>query len=233
MKRKTVKLLCSIIPVSSWRKKMRKKLVFNYVLSKEEREKVMRDQALYSSVMDLVDENCVCIDCGANTGQETIPWAKKGAEVHAFEPHPECFRILKEKTTRFSKVHLYQKGVWHKNSTMNLYLREGSGVSDISESSSLLKSKPNVDAESYVTVEIIDLVEFIKGLNKRVDILKIDIEGAEVELVQKIIDTAIYKEIGLILVETHEQIEEISEEIQRLRTLVSELGIDNINMEWR
>ncbi len=82
-------------------------------------------------------------------------------------------------------------------------------------------------------VEIIDLVEFIRGLDKRVDVLKIDIEGAEVELVQRIIDTETYKEIGMILVETHEQIEEISEDIQRLRNLVSELGIDNINMEWR
>ena len=233
MKRKTVKLLCSIIPVSNWRKKMRKKLVFNYVLSKEEKEKVMRDQALYSSVMDLVDENCVCIDCGANTGQETIPWAEKGAEVHAFEPHPECFRILKEKTASYDKVYLYEKGVWHRNSTMKLYLREGAGETDVSESSSLLKSKPNVDEDSYVKVEIIDLVEFIRELDKRVDVLKIDIEGAEVELVQKIIDTKVYETIGLILVETHEQIKEISEDIQRLRTLVSELGIDNINMEWR
>jgi len=233
MKRKTAKLLSLIIPVSSWRKKMRKSLVFRYVLSDEEKEKILRDRALYSEVMDLVDENRICIDCGANTGQETIPWAEKGAEVYAFEPHPECFRILKKKTARYDKVHLYEKGVWHMNSTMNLYLREGAGASGISESSSLLKSKPNVDKDSYVKVEIIDLVEFIRGLGKRVDVLKIDIEGAEVELVQRIIDTETYKEIGMILVETHEQIEEISEDIQRLRNLVSELGIDNINMEWR
>jgi FkbM family methyltransferase len=90
--------------------------------------------------MDLVDENCVCIDCGANTGQETVPWAEKGAEVHAFEPHPECFRILKEKTASYDKVYLYEKGVWHRNSTMKLYLREGAGETDVSESSSLLKS---------------------------------------------------------------------------------------------
>lgn len=233
MNRKTVKRLCAIVPVSSWRKKMRKKLVFNYVLSEEEKEKVMRDRELYFEVMDLVDENCVCIDCGANTGQETIPWAKKGAEVYAFEPHPECFKILKEKTARYDKVHLYEKGVWHRNSTMNLYLREGAGEMGVSESSSLLKSKPNVDEDSYVKVEIIDLVEFIRELDKRVDVLKIDIEGAEIELVQKIIDTKIYEKIGLILVETHEQIEEIAEDIERLRNLVSKLGIDNINMEWR
>ena len=233
MKRKTAKLLCSVIPISAWRKKTRKKLVFRYVLSDAEREKKIQNQKLFSEVVALVGENSVCIDCGANTGQETIPWAERGAEVHAFEPHPECFKILKERTAEYEKVHLYEKGVWHKNSTMNLYLRQGRGPTETSESSSILKTKPNVDENSYVTVEIIDLIAFIKGLNKRVDVLKIDIEGAEVELLQRIIDTGLYREIGLILVETHEQIEEIRDDLLRLRKLVSDRGIKNINLDWR
>lgn len=233
MNRKAVKLLCSFIPVSSWRKKARKKLVYRFVLTDVEREVIRRQEELYNAIMDSVDENSVCIDCGANIGQETIPWAEKGAEVHAFEPHPECFRILMEKTAQYSKVHLYEKGVWHKNSKMNLYLRKGSGDADISESSSLLKSKSNVSESSYVEVEIIDLVEFIKGMNKRTDVLKIDVEGAEVELVQKIIDTRIYEKIGLIVVETHEKIPEIEEDIQRLRQLVADENITNINLDWR
>lgn len=233
MNRKTVKILCSIIPVSSWRKKIRKELTYRFVLSNTDRAIILKQKELYDAVMGSVDENSVCIDCGANTGQETLPWAERGAEVYAFEPHPECFRILEEKMARYGKVHLYEQGVWHKDSKMNLYFREGAGDTGVSESSSLLKSKPNVDEDSYVEVEIIDLVEFIRGLGKRVDVLKIDIEGAEVELVQKIIDTKIYKEIGLILVETHEQIEEISEGIQRLRWLVVDQNIKNINLEWR
>ena len=233
MNRKTVKMICLIIPVSSWRKKMRKRLVYHFVLSNEEKTILKKQKELYNAVINSVDKNSVCIDCGANIGQETIPWAERGAEVYAFEPHPECFKILTEKTARYNKVHLYEKGVWYKNSTMNLYFREGTKSEEISESSSLLKSKPNVDEENYIKVEIIDLVEFIRGLNKRIDILKIDIEGAEVELIQKIIDTKIYEDIGLVLVETHEQIPEIAEGIQDLRQLVANREIKNINLEWR
>lgn len=233
MKRKTVKLLCFLIPVSGWRRKARGYLVHRYVISDAERETIRKQRELYATVIDSIHPGCVCIDCGANIGQETIPWAQRGAEVHAFEPHPECFRTLKDKTAQYGNVHLYEKGVWHQDARMKLYLREGAGIEDVSESSSLLKSKQNVDENRYVEVEIIDLVEFMRKLGKRVDVLKIDIEGAEVELVQKIIDTGIYEEIGMIVVETHEQIPEIATDIQRLRRLIAERKIPNINLDWR
>ena len=233
MNKKTAKLLCSVIPISSWRKKVREKLIFRYVLSDLEREKVKRERALYSKVMDSVDDTFVCIDCGANTGQETLPWAEKGAEVHAFEPHPACFKVLKERVGKFSKVHLYEKGVWHKNSTMNLYLEDGLGNEEVTQASSLLKLKQNVSKEEFIEVEIIDLVEFINSLGKKVDLVKVDIEGAEVELIQKIIDTKTYERIGLIVVETHERIPEIAPGIDDLRNQIAAKKINNIDLDWR
>ena len=233
MNKKTAKLLCSVIPISSWRKKVRGELIFRYVLSDSEREKVKKERALYSKVMDSVDDSFVCIDCGANTGQETLPWAKKGAEVHAFEPHPACFKVLKEQVGGFENVHLYEKGVWHKSSKMNLYLMDGAGDREATEASSLVKSKQNVSNEKFIEVEIIDLVEFINSLGKKVDLVKVDIEGAEVELVQKIIDTKIYKKIGLIVVETHERIPEIAPGIDDLRKQIEVKGISNIDLNWR
>ncbi len=233
MKRSTVKMLCMFIPVSSWRKRARKQLVYKYALSDEERAVIQTGKTLYAHVMGLIGEESVCIDCGANVGQETVPWAEKGAEVFAFEPHPECFRVLKEKTEKFPKVRLYEQGVWHKNSRMNLYFRDGSTDVSVSESSSLLKGKPNVDDGFSVEVEIIDLIQFIRTMDRKVDVLKIDIEGAEVELVQRILDEKVYEDVGLTVVETHEQIPEIRDDILRLRKLIQEQGITNVSLDWR
>ena len=40
----------------------------------------------------------VAIDCGANLGAITRIMARGGAEVHAFEPNPDAYAVLKART---------------------------------------------------------------------------------------------------------------------------------------
>lgn len=188
-----------------------------------------------SEMYSQVDENSICIDCGANVGTITGAFANKGATVYAFEPNPECFEELIKKFKGNPKIHIYQKGVLDRTSTMKLYksIYHNDDSLFFSQSSSLYSSKDNVDSKEYFEVECIDLIEFIKDLNQDIDILKIDVEGAEFQILEKLINENLYEKIEHILVETHDEtIPEIREIATKVRKTIKELNITNINLDW-
>jgi hypothetical protein len=77
------------------------------------------------------------------------------------------------------------------------------GVFRDSQSSSLL-ALPIHDNENALDVEVVDIVEFIRGLPSPPTIVKMDIEGAEAECLEAILDAGCHQSVGIILVETHE-----------------------------
>jgi FkbM family methyltransferase len=177
----------------------------------------------------------VMIDCGANIGIVTKRLCKGGAKVYAFEPNPFAFELLNSKFSEWSNVNCIPKGVGVENSKLRLYLHEKSDENEVkfSTGSSLLDFKGNIAKEKYVYVEIIDLCEFIDSLNKRIKILKIDIEGAECKLLIKMINLGTYKKVDYIFVETHDdKIPELKTETDTIRDLIREKNIKNINLNW-
>jgi FkbM family methyltransferase len=193
----------------------------------------------YSQRMKLptfkIHKHKVCIDCGANVGNITDQMASCGAIVYAFEPNPYAFKFLQKRFEGKQNVHLFNNGVWDKKTKMRLYLHENSDQDEVmwSTGSSILDYKGNILKNKFVDIEVIDLVEFIKSLNKKIYILKIDIEGAECELLEKIIKTRIYKKIKKIFVETHDhKIPELKDRTDAIRDLIKKLKIKNINLDW-
>ena len=90
-----------------------------------------------------------------------------------------------------------------------------------------------MNTDHYIEVNLVNLSEFIAKLNSPIKVLKIDIEGAEIEVLNKLIDTRQYEKIGKILVETHET--KITSQVEELKTLkgrIKKLGIRNINLNW-
>lgn len=177
----------------------------------------------------------IAIDCGANVGDITQHLCKSGATVYSFEPNPYAFDILQNRYSNMRNVHCIQKGVSDKNCKMKLFFHENSDKDEIywSTGSSLLDFKSNVLADKYVEVEIIDLCEFIESINHRIKILKIDVEGVECRILKKIIATDIVKNIDNIFVETHDhKIPELISETNKIRELINEKGIKNINLNW-
>lgn len=177
----------------------------------------------------------ICIDCGANVGYITEQMARNGATVYSFEPNPYAFNILKDKFGKNNNIHLYNKGVWDRNTRMKLYFHEYSDQDELmwSTGSSFLEYKGNVLKDKFVEVDIIDLVEFIQKLNKKIFVLKIDIEGVECELLEKIIKAKLYKSIKYIFVETHDhKIPELQERTDIIRNLIKQKKIKNINLNW-
>jgi FkbM family methyltransferase len=113
------------------------------------------------------------IDCGANIGLSVIYLKKKypKAKVIAFEPDEKNFDLLQRNTIALTDVELKKEAVWIENTYLN-FISDGS-----------MSSKINLEKENSQQVKAIRLKDY---LNKKVDFLKIDIEGAEYRVLKDI-----------------------------------------------
>lgn len=120
-----------------------------------------------------LNPNPFIIDCGANIGLSVIYFKRRfpNSTIIAFEPDEVNFELLKKNISifNFTGITLEKKAVWKENTTLS-FSNEGTMMSKI------------VDAGTY-RVEAIKLKDLI---NKSIDLLKIDIEGAEYEVLVSI-----------------------------------------------
>jgi FkbM family methyltransferase len=110
------------------------------------------------------------VDLGANVGFSLLHWlhAAPGVQVVAYEPHPAHVAALRRNLALndwTSRVDVRQAAVGTRPATATL--------SDRGSSSSLTPGAPGIE------VPVVDLYADVNG---PVDILKVDIEGAEYEL---------------------------------------------------
>ena len=192
-----------------------------------------------TAVFDVLQAGDIAIDCGASVGDVTARMSKQGATVYAFEPNPITFRQLQKRFKDTPGVTCFNQGVLDRNTQLPFYFHEDidpsreDNILVKANGSSLLSFKGNVSQKNFVEVEVIDLSEFIQKLNRPVKILKIDVEGVEYEILNKLIDTGMYRHIEHILVETHEKkIPELRSKHAALVERISVSGIKNINLNW-
>ena len=88
------------------------------------------------------------------------------------------------------------------------------------------------DADSF-DVEQVDFEEFIKSFEREIDLVKMDIEGAEVAILEKLLESPVLGLIKHLFVETHEaQIPELGPRSEAIRARVKAQGLTKINLDW-
>lgn len=129
------------------------------------------------------------IDLGAHDGTISEFFLKKGCKVFAFEPNPNLYSEILKKKKKYKNLECFNLGVNSTSGTFNLYLKEDKITKEIktdSQASSLLKSKINVSNEKSIQVKCITF-ENIISITGPVDLVKIDIEGAEYEIYDELL----------------------------------------------
>jgi FkbM family methyltransferase len=145
--------------------------------------------------------NCdVILELGANVGSITSRLILKGKTVYAFEPEPVAFHALKN--INANNLILSNKAAWIENKKLNFYRHKDWDKTKSTTSSSLISAKKNVDSANMIEVEAIDIVDFIEKLNCRV-LIKMDIEGAEYKIINKLLRSNALENITKIYCEFH------------------------------
>ena len=121
-------------------------------------------------------------DIGANHGIYTHALAKRGAVVEAFEPQPECVAVLRAYASRrrLANVRVHSVALSATAGIGTLHLPHGSESSP----SASLRATADGDAALEVTLERLDTFELFD-----LTLLKIDVEGAELDVLQGAAET--------------------------------------------
>lgn len=194
---------------------------------------------LLDGVAAMLRPGHVVLDCGANMGEITGKLAPSGATIHAFEPDPDCFAHLRQRFADMPNVVLHNAAVGAQAGRLTLY-KGVSGSGSIEASSvknTLLSGGRGVDEENGIPVDVIDLPAFITGLlgqGQNIAFLKVDIEGAEMELLTRLHADGLLAQLGLTVAETHEKkFRHLQDDFAALRKLVAEnYKPTHVNLEW-
>ncbi|WP_162053119.1 FkbM family methyltransferase [Pontibacter pamirensis] len=120
------------------------------------------------------------IDCGANLGMSVIYFKNlyPNSEIVAFEADPHIYSFLKKNIDSFelTKTSCINKAVWNTSGSQLSFLSEGGAGGRLETISGEHK---------FVEVETVRLKDY---LNKKIDFLKIDIEGAEYKVIEDCAD---------------------------------------------
>lgn len=197
-----------------------------------------RSGAAFDTVLAQTGAGDLCIDLGANIGTYTNLMAASGADVIGFEPDPDTFEVLKRNTATVQNITLYQKAVGAKAETLTLRRSphwDPENPIKNSMGSSIVRDHAGMSDKNAVTFEVVDFPDFLRQLDRDVRILKMDIEGAEWDLLEALLDDPVLGRIDCLFVETHERVNP-SVNIPRFNRLAARaLALDRpyINLYWQ
>lgn len=145
--------------------------------------------ALFSKV---VKEGDVVLDLGANIGYFTLLAArlvKKSGRVYSFEPEPRNFGYLSKNISINGYDHAvaYNKAVADAPGTIKLFLCPyDTGHHTINQYAGIRSYNPQMagEKEEFVEIEAVRLDDFFEGRLTPINVIKMDVEGAEMKVLE-------------------------------------------------
>ena len=181
----------------------------------------------------------LALDCGANVGVVSSLLADTGADVISYEPDPYAFAQLSDALGDRQNVQLINAAVGA--SSGNVRLMRASNFDEdkkgASVKSTIVDGGRMIAAENYVDVKLLDFLTILSGeIENRGEIafVKMDIEGAELELLEAMDAADLIKDIRCLVVETHERkFAELRPRFRALREVFSEkYPKRQVNLDW-
>lgn len=136
--------------------------------------------------------NSIVFDLGGYEGSWATEIVRKfDAHVYVFEPIPEYYNNIRDKLAENSKVRVFNFGLSAKTGVFKLGM--------LGDGSSLHRQ-----GDSQIDVDIKDIAEFISEYGiTAIDLIKINIEGEEFPLLERMIETGIVGQCRDIQVQFH------------------------------
>ena len=195
---------------------------------------------LRTNGFELAAERCrgtTCIDLGANLGTYTRLMAEHAKQVIAFEPDPWTLERLRSNLAHTENVKIVSAAAGMVDGYVELYRHEQFQENPVSYSisSSVFRNKPNVCGKVGIQVQQVDFIRYLEEIDDNIGILKIDIEGAEVSLLEALFERSdLMARISYIFAETHEFIlPSLRPRVRELRARACNLAHPVVNLYWQ
>ncbi len=173
------------------------------------------------------------IDCGAHCGESILAAKQRfGNDVItiSFEPIPGLAKQLQEIHKDNPTVNIQNSAVWINDEVKKFHLSE-----EYTDGSSLLNSLNNLRDDHFLSIPCFDLSSWIKDTFSKDDylILKLDIEGAEYEVLNKMIEDNTMGMINEFWGEWHDMKISDSKTLDISKKVYKHLETNNIDFkEW-
>jgi FkbM family methyltransferase len=198
-----------------------------------------RAEGMLAGVASMLRPGDVAVDCGANRGDVTAVLAASGAEVHAFEPDPYNIEKLTERFAGVANVHLHAAAVGTADGSIRL-MRASNWEANpelASVKSTVVAGGQNIAEGEGIDVPLIDFPAFLQGLvaaHGRVAFVKMDIEGAELDLLSAMLEARLFDCVQLTVAETHERkFKDLRDRFAALRSAIAEAyPPTRVNLDW-
>lgn len=178
----------------------------------------------------------IAIDLGANIGTYTARLAAHADRVIAFEPDPWTAMRLRENVGHLDNVEVVEAAAGTSDDPLTMYRAHSfdSDPAKHSESTSTFAEKVNVDLNNAIEARQVDFPAFLETIDGSVGLLKIDIEGGEVVLLEALFDHPVLRRIDWIFCETHEtRLPILAKRYAALRRRAAAFDHPKINLDWR
>src|SRR5687768_692491 len=184
------------------------------------------DEKLLLSLMRIVSPGDVCLDVGANIGAITLSLAHRvgpGGRVLAFEPGPLLFdRLTKNiERNRLGNVSAYQVGLGSHNAMLYWRLEEGENAGN-----AFISSDPTGIAVHVATPDEFVAIQQLP----RIDLIKIDVEGMELSVIQGALGT-IRRFKPCIIVETRTGSGPLADHVVEMLALLAAEGYEDWDID--
>jgi FkbM family methyltransferase len=179
------------------------------------------------------------MDCGANMGVVTELLAATGADVLAYEPDPYAFSILEQKFANAPNVTLVNAAVGVGTGTIRLMRADnfGDNPDGASVKSTILDGGRRIDAENAVEVTLLDFPTLVReqvAARGEIAFIKMDIEGAELDILEALDREYLFTNIRALVAETHERkFKDLRDRYKTLREVVAaKYPAGKVNLDW-
>lgn len=181
----------------------------------------------------------LAVDCGANMGVVTEQLAATGADVIAFEPDPFAFAALEQKFADRRNVTLVNAAVGVGSGTVRLMRADnfGENPEGASVKSTILDGGRRIDAGNAVDVPLIDFPTWVQDQAKargEIAFIKMDIEGAELDILERMHGEHLFAHVRCLVAETHERkFKDLRDRYKALReTVLTAYPPGKVNLDW-
>ena len=159
------------------------------------------------------------VDCGSNIGMSILFFKAlyPEARIIGFEPDEQAYALLKRNiaSNGLSGVQVHRAAVGMEDSTVDFFVDpEWSGSLNSSTNRNLMPKKRMV-------VQQVRLSTFIDG---RVDLLKLDVEGAEGAVLQDLVSSGVISNVDQIIAEYDHHIDENIDKLSEFLSQLEENG---------